>query len=572
MKKRLICAPFVVALFLAVSPVLAAEQIERFDVTMKLNADASVNVEEAILYDFGEAERHGIYRDLTVKYRARGGTYKLRVEDISVADDADRPYNFETSNNGDALQIKIGDAGTTITGEHWYKIRYTVRRAINYFDEGEEFYWNGTGNGWEVPIISSDIKVFYPAPLAVNAGRETCYAGPAGATDICGEHGFIKNNDGQATGAFFRQKNLAAGEGITVVVGVPKGTIVKPPLWQTILETVRDNGILILPIIVFIWLFLRWRKFGRDAKGRGTIIPEYEAPENMTAAEVGTLYDGRADNHDVSAQIIQLAVNGFLKIRREENGKVFKSTDYVFTKLKPLTGDEENFVKEIFDGLFGKGDEIKLSDLKYKFASTMASVKNKLYANLTAEKYFKSNPMLTKGKYIGLAMLVFFLSFFLGGVFGGLGVLAFSVSSVIIFIFAFIMPAYTEAGMLMKEKILGLKMYMVVAEEARIKFHNAPEKNPERFEKLLPYAMVMKVEKEWAEQFKDIYNVKPSWYDDPGQTGMFNAAILVGSLSHFDTAAAGTLAASVSKGSSGGSGFSGGGSGGGFGGGGGGSW
>lgn len=559
-------------MFLVARPVFAAEQIDRFDVTAKLNTDASVNVEEAILYDFGDAERHGIYRDLTVKYQARGGTYKLRVSDISVTDDTDKPYNFETSNVGDALEIKIGDADTTITGKHWYKIRYTVRRAINYFDEGEEFYWNGTGNGWDVPIMSSEIKVFYPAPLAVNAKLETCYAGPAGSTQICDEHGFIKDNSGQATGAFFRQKDLAAGEGITVVVGVPKGTILKPPMWQTILETVRDNGILILPIIIFIWLFLRWRKIGRDAKGRGTIIPEYEAPENMTAAEVGTLYDGRADNHDVSAQIIQLAVNGFLKIRREEEGKVFKSTDYIFTKLKPLAGDEKNFVKEIFDGLFAKGDETKLSDLKYKFASTMASVKNKLYANLTADKYFKSNPMLTKAKYFSLGCLAFFLAFMIGPFFGILGAVAFVLSAVVIGIFAFIMPAYTETGMLMKEKILGLKMYMVVAEEARIKFHNAPEKNPERFEKLLPYAMVMKVEKEWAEQFKDIYNIKPSWYDDPNQTGMFNTAILVGSLSHFDTAAAGTLSAAVSSGSSGGSGFSGGGSGGGFGGGGGGSW
>lgn len=572
MNNKIFGALFVAAVFLFARPALAAEQIERFDVTAKLNSDATVNVEEAILYDFGDEERHGIYRDLTVKYRARGGTYKLRVSDIAVVDEADKPYNFTTSNVDDALEIKIGDADTMITGKHWYKIRYTVARAINYFDEGEELYWNGTGNGWEVPILSSEVKVYYPAPMALNAGRETCYAGPEGATDICAQHGFIKSETGLAEGAFFRQQDLAAGEGLTVVVGVPKGTIIKPPLWRTILETVRDNGILILPVLVFIWLLLRWRKYGRDAKGRGTIIPEYEAPEYMTAAEVGTLYDGRADNHDVSAQIIQLAVGGHLKIRRVEEGKVFKSTDYVFTKLMPVAENEKNYVKEIFDGLFSKGDEIKLSDLKYKFATIMASVKNTLYANLTAEKYFKSNPMLTKGKYIGLAVLVFFLSFFLGGFLGGLGILALSLSAVIIFIFAFIMPAYTETGMLMKERILGLKMYMTVAEEARIKFHNAPDKNPEQFEKLLPYAMVMKVEKEWAKQFEGIYNVQPSWYDDPSGSGMFNAVFLASSLSHFDTAAAGTLAATVSQGSSGGSGFSGGGSGGGFGGGGGGSW
>jgi uncharacterized membrane protein YgcG len=348
---------------------------------------------------------------------------------------------------------------------------------------------------------------------------------------------------------------------------------VKPPLQQTILEVVRDNGILFLPVLIFFWLFLRWRKFGRDAKGRGTIIPEYEAPNNLAPAEVGTLYDNRADRTDVSAQIIQLAVHGYLKIRREETGAVFKSTDYIFTKLKPADDLVKSFDKEIMNGLFEKGETVKLSDLEYEFASTMQKIIRNLYEDLTKDGYFTKNPRLIKAKYLGGGCLFFFLAIFVGAFFGLLGVLSFIISAVIIVVFAFIMPAVTKLGAETKEKILGLKLYMTVAEAARIKFHNAPEKNPERFEKLLPYAMVMKVEKEWAEQFKDIYNIKPTWYDDPSHVGMFNAAMLAGSLSHFDTVAASTLGATVSSSaSSGGSGFSGGGSGGGFGGGGGGSW
>jgi uncharacterized membrane protein len=133
------------------------------------------------------------------------------------------------------------------------------------------------------------------------------------------------------------------------------------------------------------------------------------------------------------------------------------------------------------------------------------------------------------------------------------------------------MPARTQKGVEAKEYIEGLKLYMTVAEKDRINFHNAPEKNPQRFEKLLPFAMALGVENEWAKQFEGIYNQQPSWYNDPTQQ-TFTALLLINSLSTFQTQSQGALVSSPSSAGSGGSGFSGGGSGGGFGGGGGGSW
>jgi uncharacterized membrane protein len=136
-----------------------------------------------------------------------------------------------------------------------------------------------------------------------------------------------------------------------------------------------------------------------------------------------------------------------------------------------------------------------------------------------------------------------------------------------------LMPQKTLKGVATKEYILGLKKYLSVAEKDRLKFHNAPDKNPQRFEKLLPYAMVLGVEKEWAEQFKDIYKQNPNWYEDrTGSPVAFNSLIFVNSLNSFSSEANSSLYSNPSSGASGGSGFSGGGSGGGFGGGGGGSW
>jgi hypothetical protein len=54
-------------LFIAV-PAFAQEQINSFDSKIQINTDATINVTETIKYNFGEAERHGIYRDIPIKY------------------------------------------------------------------------------------------------------------------------------------------------------------------------------------------------------------------------------------------------------------------------------------------------------------------------------------------------------------------------------------------------------------------------------------------------------------------------------------------------------------------------
>ncbi|HJY87488.1 MAG TPA: hypothetical protein VKE24_11685, partial [Candidatus Acidoferrales bacterium] len=93
-------------------------------------------------------------------------------------------------------------------------------------------------------------------------------------------------------------------------------------------------------------------------------------------------------------------------------------------------------------------------------------------------------------------------------------------------------------------------------------------RTPEMFEKFLPFAMALGVEKKWVGAFQDIYREPPKWYQG-GYGPNFYPLGFVHDLDQM-SARAGTVMASSPR-SSGGSGFSGGGfSGGGFGGGGGG--
>ena len=89
--------------------------------------------------------------------------------------------------------------------------------------------------------------------------------------------------------------------------------------------------------------------------------------------------------------------------------------------------------------------------------------------------------------------------------------------------------------------------------------------SPEMFERYLPHAMALQVEKKWARAFDDLYKEPPDWYSGPAGH-RFRPTIFVTDLGSM-TGQVGSAMTSQPR-SSGGSGFSGGGgsTGGGFGG------
>jgi uncharacterized membrane protein YgcG len=138
------------------------------------------------------------------------------------------------------------------------------------------------------------------------------------------------------------------------------------------------------------------------------------------------------------------------------------------------------------------------------------------------------------------------------------------VSGLIVVGFGRIMPARTIQGTRILEGALGFEEFLARVESDRF---DRVVKTPELFEKFLPYAMALGVEKNWASAFESIAKAAPSWYQG-GDPTHFNSRGFVSQMSNM-VSRAGTTMASAPR-SSGGSGFGGGGSsGGGFGGGGG---
>ncbi|MFA6511910.1 MAG: DUF2207 domain-containing protein [Patescibacteria group bacterium] len=558
----------------------SAEVIHSFVSEVVVGEDGTLTVTETISYDFEDIERHGIYRDIPYQYERNGFKYNSRIDVQEVfASGTNVPY--EVSRSGGDVSVQIGDANILISGEQEYTIIYTVGRAMNWFDGEPEVYWNVTGDGWDVSIEYARVTVSGVA--AYDTERGDCFTGSFGSQEqACS---LQTDDEGTALTAFTTEE-LYPYEGLTVVARLPAGSIAEPTALERTVDFLRDNWGFALPIFTFFILWFLYQRFGKDPKGRGTIIAQYGPPEGMSPTMLGYLVDESIDPRDISAGIIGLAVKGYIKIHYVKKKRLLKdSHTYELEQLKKPGKELTTFENELQTILFaGRNDRVKLDDLKKTFPLRLKSLHKTLHNEAETYNYFGNNPRVIKSLYYSLGVGLAFVSFYLIG--GNIGLfIGFLLSGGFILAFANAMPRKTEKGVLAREHILGFKDFLTVTEKDRLKFHNAPaalrrgspagrpEVKPEQFMEFLPYAMALSIEKEWAEQFRGLTVEQPNWYD--GQDwSTFNTIVFVSAMSDFDTTAKSQAFTAPNSGGGGGSsGFGGGGfSGGGFGGGGGGSW
>ena len=138
-----------------------------------------------------------------------------------------------------------------------------------------------------------------------------------------------------------------------------------------------------------------------------------------------------------------------------------------------------------------------------------------------------------------------------------------------------LLKAPTRLGRKVLDRLEGFELYLSVAEEDRMNFHNPPERTPELFEKILPYALALGVEQAWGERFAGVLaaagrdpsrsdsGYRPRWYSGRSfhQRGISDFASNLGG--SFAGAIASSSTAPGSSSGSGGGGSSGGGGGGG---------
>ena len=609
-----------------VCPAYAVEEILDWHSNIIVTQDASMTVTETIqVRAEGNIIKRGIYRDFPTTYKDRAGN-RVTVDFTLLGVERDgRPEPYHTRDRSNGIGIYAGQSDVFLKpGVYTYQITYRTDRQLGYFEDHDELYWNITGNGWDFPILKASASVTLPSSVPGNSMRTGGYTGPQNSR----EGAYSSRIDAEGLVTFKTTRRLAPREGLTIVLGWPKGHVAEPSRVQKTALLLSDNKNLAAALagllILFAYYFWAWMKVGKDPE-KGTVIPHFEPPDNMSPAAMRYIMEMGFDDKAFASAVINLAVKGYLTI--SEESKAFGlSRVYTLkrTKEEPKTAlsrGEMRLVKRLFPS---SAMTLKLESENHKKVSlAMDALKSLLKEEYHKSTIVNNSGYMTVGVLISIAIILLvgisggsrsggppllfivlwftpwtaatlFLwasrkfamaatfTFFLvmaGGAFAKVTSLVFLATLVffvvINLLFYILLKSPTNLGRRIMDRIEGFKMYLSTAEEHRLEKLHPPDKTPELFEKYLPYALALEVDQEWSEKFADVLSeaaasegYSPGWYHghhwDSMHTGRF-ASGLGSSLS------SAISSSSTAPGSS--SGFGGGGSsGGGGGGGGGGGW
>lgn len=556
---------------------------------------ATLEVTETIVAVFPETDQNrGIVRAIPERDPDARTDYDVRIRSVEDGDGNRVPY--ETDSDDGFLRLALG-TDAYVHGRTTYVIRYAERNVVRPFADtrSDEFYWdvNGTGAAQPFGTVTADLSVA-PELLPRMTGRAACYAGSQDATDTCP---ITRTDDGWTATA----STLGPHQTLTIAVGFRQGTFTPPPTPDdSPLAWLAPWVLLGLTAALAVAVIVARTRVWRDAPGRGIVIPRYEPPEGIGVLEASHFLD-RAES-GLPALFVEFAVEGAAKL--VESPEKPADERYALELIDPDRIAEEDD-RRALDEVWGStkrtaGSVVVLDRGDAKLGDRLARTSGHARASLREEGiYVRRRSALGSGLQITAVVLALLgvLMVFAGAasdvgtpVFWLVTVLSVAGCAVLIG-FARSPERLTEKGAELREHLLGMRDYLRLAEQDRLRVLQSSE-GAERtrvdpadgaqvvklYERLLPWAMVWGLEDSWSRVLGERYATTPTTgstvsYLNTGMLtnlGGFSRSMALGAFATTPPAStsswSGSSGSSFSGGSFGGGFAGGGGGGGGFGG------
>ena len=605
-----------------VAVILHSEKIRNYEVTVQINKNGTLTVNEVIDYQFGEEFKHGIYRDIPLRSKRFGfDVHKSFIKMNWIKRDG-KDEEYTKNHFYEGIRYRIGSETELVNlyrTESRYELNYDIYNAVFEKDGIYQVYYNAIGQFWNVPIEQASVIIRFPDGQKIKKNEIEKLEVYTGSYGEKGENYDILENDEEI---HISTKELEAKNGLTFMLNL-KTDKISPTLVDKLKIVYLSNpAIIILPFLLLfltIYSIVTWKFFGKDPQGK-SVIPEFNLPKDISPMFAAYINGERDTVEILNAGIFTLLTKGFIVANRV-NGEIKynKESKTVYTQETELAEEERMLLdalssekNDIFGSekrIYNKANSIieilkdKYHKIIYKnngsflvpfycaapvfmifiFSQTNFEIFNPfiiLYILITLGSFFHRIWItVSKKLLIGLVIIVILgVSFY-----QGIEIFVFTTYFVILFIvYAKLIGKYTNEGLRKKEYLKGMKMYIKTAEENQIrKFDNVKELI-EYFNGILPFAVALGVKNEAIKLMKKtikLYNfdINESYinshthmyaYSNNSFTNIFSRSYSSGKSKIMSE-----KFSSSKSGSGGGGFFSGGGfSGGGSGGGGGGSW
>ena len=565
-KKFLMTLSVIFMMFLLNAGSLIAEAIKKYDVSIQINKNGTLTVNEVIDYEFDNDLKHGIYRDIPLRSKKSGtDIYKSHVKMNSVKRNGE-PENYTSDTSYEGVSYRVGSADRYVdSGINKYEFNYTIYNAVFEKDGIYQVYFNPIGQFWNVPIESADVSISFEnnEPVGENEVQQLeVYTGEYGETGknytIVQESGIIKIKTNEV---------LEPRNGLSFRLNLKTDKI--SPTWLDKLEVLyyADPLVIAGPVIILmlaIYGFVTWFLFGRDPAGKA-IIPEFNIPKDISSMYAAYIKGVRDPKEMLTIGMLSLLSKDYVTAEdKEGNGKNVKYRLVKDTERNPELSPEEKALlcvlsddeKNIFK------NEQGLYDAAKKILGTLETRYNK--------KIYIDNNLFKYPFILGIIM-VFIIGMGIqniaGSIIDGIGFIipiiiiffssltivlsilkrAFSqntllsmlirlvvvmcigimtqmtgfIITVIIFvmysIYSKLIGKYTNEGIRHKEYLDGMKMYIKTAEANQIMKFNDVDELVGYFKGILPYAVALGVKNEAIKLMQKtikLYNFDENTYYD----------------------------------------------------------
>lgn len=582
---------------------------------------AQLYVEETMVAVFPDVDQNkGLVRALPKTQS--GIDLGAQVLEVSGPEGAAVPW--WTEEDEDWVYILTGD-DDYVQGRNSYTFRYTMSDVvIRYPDtDADEFYWDTVGTDHAQDVADVDITVHLTGAVArdYRAGSASCYEGPDGSTEACEIVGPEPDADwsydaaswaawhgASATGAAaftVATGPLAADENVSVALGFTVGAFAAAspppappyPWWQWIVPVLGIAlGVLGLPLLLVVRARLR-----RNPDDNPVIVQYWPADDESLTLSAGVLdLPARA----LAAHTVDLAVRDKIEIHgigdRDEPGDFHLR----LVEMSGLDHDDKRVVQTLFGRKAKPGASIGLASFTTDAPKRAVTYVRRIDEFTIQRGYRAPRPAWVERLRWGIAIgaLLFGILTFYGIVDTDVIPLPVLVAAFLACIVALIasfavpMPStvLTVAGGMHAHELDGIREYLRLAEEDRLRAAQTPRtadlvssgRRPfgdttpgtvvNIYERLLPYAVLFGMEKEWAAVIRaqlpgDRLEARAGLFDALSSRSLADASSSVGRLAATPVSTSSGSSSSWSSSSSGwsssggsfGGGFSGGGGGGG---------
>lgn len=519
-----------------------AEKIKNYEVSIQINKNGTLTVNEVIDYEFDEKLKHGIYRDIPLSYKKLGFEMNKTFIKMNFIKRNGQPEEYTKKKFFEGIRYRVGSESTYVNSvekNSRYEFNYTVYNAISKNKGIYQIYYNAIGQFWTVPIENADIIISFENNQKIEKDEIEKMEVSTGS------YGEELNNyemhDDNGKIIIKSTEEFSPDTGLTFLLNL-KTDKIKPTFLDRIKILFTINPFFITGPLVLLFLtiysFVTWLFFGKDP-AKKAIIPEFNIPKGISAMYAAYVNGIKEPREILSVGVMSLLSKGYIKAEDEEgNGKNVK-----YTKVETENGtakeklyEEERIVLEALssgqDGIFSDSRNL------YKSGSKVLNLLSDRYGKVTYQKnymflipFFLAMPILlfvtfsATNKYffqlLDYRIILFFVPVFFSlanliiilnkkilcsiaiiitlllSIKFGAEIFIFALYYMILFVVYFIVIGkYTDKGLREKEYLKGMKMYIKTAEENKIQKFNDVDELVEYFKGILPYAVALGVKNE----------------------------------------------------------------------------